>query len=95
MLRLFARRKGRHAAGARVPAPAAVVLPAVVPVPVPRPRPVPSGPAVTDGSADAAYGVQLTFSDGTSLALPESSPYTLAMRTTASLLLSTEVRQRR
>ncbi|HET6911174.1 MAG TPA: hypothetical protein VFH54_17730 [Mycobacteriales bacterium] len=93
MLRLFARRKGRHAAGARVPAPAAVVLPAVVPVP--RPRSVPSGPAVTDGSADAAYGVQLTFSDGTSLALPESSPYTLAMRTTASLLLSTEVRQRR
>jgi hypothetical protein len=93
MLRLFARRKGRHAAGARVPAPAAVVLPAVVPVP--RPRPVPSGPADTDGTADAAYGVQLTFSDGTSLALPESSPYTLAMRTTASLLLSTEVRQRR
>jgi hypothetical protein len=93
MLRLFARRKGRHAAGARVPAPAAVVLPAVVPVP--RPRSVPSGPAVTDGSADATYGVQLTFSDGTSLALPESSPYTLAMRTTASLLLSTEVRQRR
>jgi hypothetical protein len=92
MLRLFARRKGRHAAGARVPAPAAVVLPAVVPVP--RPRSVP-GPAVTDGSADATYGVQLTFSDGTSLALPESSPYTLAMRTTASLLLSTEVRQRR
>lgn len=92
MLRLFARRKGRHAAGARVPAPAAVVLPAVVPVP--RPRSVP-GPAVTDGSADAAYGVQLTFSDGTSLALPESSPYTLAMRTTASLLFSTEVRQRR
>lgn len=91
MLRLFARRKGRHAAGLRVPAAAPVVLPTVVP----RPRSAASGPAVPGGSADAAYGVQLTFSDGTSLALPESSPYTLAMRTTASLLLSTEVRQRR
>lgn len=73
--RLFARRKGRHAAG--VPAAAPLALP------------------VVEEPGGAAYGVQLTFTDGSSVALPETSPYTLAMRTTAALLLSTEVRQRR
>ena len=75
---LFARPRGRHAAGT-APARYPVQMAVAVPVPVPR------APAAR---AQPPSGVQLTFVDGSSLDLPESSPYTLAMRATAAVLVS-------
>ena len=67
---VFARPRGRHAAGA---APVRVEV---------KPH---SG---AQPPVQLCSGVQLTFADGSSLDLPESSPYTLAMRATAAVLVS-------